>query len=296
MLRNRSSKLVKICAFCGGEFMRRPGAIGQKFCSWKCYSVDRGSQFKELECDNCHRNFKRKVTRKATRVFCSHKCRGEGNRGDKNPQWRGKRYAHRGSDWKEQSQIARDRDENRCRAICHNESYVPARKEKLSVDHIVPYRLVLALRRIGADLNPNNLTNLISMCRSCHAKKTPSEAKILRGDLIGFLAVMRVVIDESRLHAALTLYGLSGNLEQHIVEEAKKHEPTRPRVLRKREGLSGSKNPNAKLTEEQVIQILERRSEPRRKLAEEFGTKRAYISAIVAGRKWRHMQPALLER
>jgi hypothetical protein len=51
------------------------------------------------------------------------------------------------------------------------------------VDHIIAYRIFPS----------NDLRNLLSVCRApCHAKKTQTaEAKILRGDKLGFLQDLR---------------------------------------------------------------------------------------------------------
>jgi hypothetical protein len=60
--------------------------------------------------------------------------------------------------------------------------------------------------REGKD--PNDLHNLMSLCRSCHAKKTHAERKLLRGDVIGFLAAVRVFMLIDRVESALAFWGL----------------------------------------------------------------------------------------
>lgn len=69
----------------------------------------------------------------------------------------------------------------------------------MSVDHIVPFRLV----------KENLLLNLISLCRDCHAVKTAIEARLLGGDILGFLAELRIrQWPMDRVEAALRHYKL----------------------------------------------------------------------------------------
>lgn len=77
----------------------------------------------------------------------------------------------------------------------------------MSVDHIVPYRIA---KVIGADIgiNPNDLRNLLCMCRSCHMKKTAVETLLLKGDVMGFLSGMAVFNLGDRVMAALRLFKL----------------------------------------------------------------------------------------
>ena len=48
----------------------------------------------------------------------------------------------------------------------------------------------------------------------------------------------------------------------------------------------GHRNPNVKLTAEQVLQIRARSTEPQRLLAEEFGVAQNTISQIISGKNW----------
>jgi hypothetical protein len=73
------------------------------------------------------------------------------------------------------------------------------------VDHIVPFRMCKTYED-GRD--PNNLRNLICLCRSCHAKKTHMERKVLGGDVMGFISRAKAIVDLDRLLDALDYWGL----------------------------------------------------------------------------------------
>ena len=132
-------------------------------------------------------------------------------KGKSNPLYRGKRRANRGTTWRERSGWARLRDIS-CQCLLHDPDYTPSRTEELSVDHIVPYRMIMAWNEDESRAevyDPNALENLVSLCRSCHQKKTSSiEALLLKGDVIGFIRKMSPFIDPDRTKTALRLYGL----------------------------------------------------------------------------------------
>lgn len=74
-------------------------------------------------------------------------------RGDKNWNWRGGMgRGYRGSDWGEMRRAALERDGFSCQH-CGSSQKTP------DVHHIIPYRL----------LGTNELHNLVSLCKSCHA-------------------------------------------------------------------------------------------------------------------------------
>ena len=51
----------------------------------------------------------------------------------------------------------------------------------------------------------------------------------------------------------------------------------------------GEKSRNAKLTEEQVLEIRKRATETHQRLAEEYGVARTTISYIITRRRWKHI-------
>jgi len=81
--------------------------------------------------------------------------------------------------------------------------------KRLSVDHIVPFRMAREIKqKYDPSLNPNDQKNLVSLCRGHHSRKTGIEARLLRGDVIGFRAEMRALIGDERTTVALRLFGL----------------------------------------------------------------------------------------
>jgi len=202
-----SSKLYYKCPHCGADTSARPYQRN-KYCSKKCFlaqvKIDAAI---ERTCTGCGKKWtERKSRRKriGKRMFCSRACHVAFSVGKNNPLWRGNRRHERGPTWKTQAALARERDGHRC-AKCAT----PSRRGQLvSVDHIVPYRLaVLYAAPLGLD--PNDLGNLVSLCRLCHSRKTHIEARILCGDLLGFEAEAKAIIPLERLRSALELFGLS---------------------------------------------------------------------------------------
>jgi hypothetical protein len=77
----------------------------------------------------------------------------------------------------------RVRDNDQCQ-VCGRQWKPEDGKEKITVDHIVAYRLCLS----------NELINLLSVCRApCHVKKSAAENCLLRGDVLGFQNALRIL-------------------------------------------------------------------------------------------------------
>lgn len=83
-------------------------------------------------------------------------------RGEHHPNWRGGSVHGRGTNWSMQRNKVLRRDGYRCQ-ICHKK--VSRFKHDYGIHHIIPYRTFN-----GDYLKANELTNLITLCRSCHAK------------------------------------------------------------------------------------------------------------------------------
>jgi 5-methylcytosine-specific restriction endonuclease McrA len=77
---------------------------------------------------------------------------------DKNPNWKGGTSTEqgRGENWQRQKKSARERDNYTCQN-CH--------RHAVAVHHIKPYRFYN-----GDWESANILTNLITLCASCHSK------------------------------------------------------------------------------------------------------------------------------
>jgi len=199
----RAGRRLYTCRFCSKEFSRPAHKVAVRFCSLSCSNKSRQKEFIPKTCIGCGKSFRRLALKwQRTAKYCTRECRDKYCRGPQNPLFRGNRRHYRGSDWKEQAAAAR-RD---CRDRCQCCKKRP--KQKLSVDHIVPFRLAFEICQQRPHLSPNDLINLIGLCRSCHGKKTPTERKILSGDIIGFIASIKMVVPQERLIKAMQLYGL----------------------------------------------------------------------------------------
>lgn len=165
------------CKQCGKQFddwlYRQP-----TFCSNHCRSVYAAHQpklssrkprnFVTLRCEVCDREYvvhKSQIENRNSR-YCSNECRykavSEQKRGAGNPNFRGGTIAYRGANWGTQSRKALKRD-GYCCQICHKR--LGRRGWDYGVHHIKPYR------EFNGDYETaNQLSNLITLCRSCHGK------------------------------------------------------------------------------------------------------------------------------
>lgn len=111
--------------------------------------------------------------------------------GEAHPNWRGGSDPNRGAEWVKLSDQIRVRD---CRECCRCFKTEQANGQRLSVDHIIPWRL-LTDKAVA-----NDPRNLASLCRSCHSLKLKYERKLLRGDVLAlkeYLAFLDVKQDLS---------------------------------------------------------------------------------------------------
>lgn len=197
----QSERRTETCKSCGKKFEKARPAASKKYCSHRCWALANAPSYRTFDCEGCGKEVTVRVVQTRPRRFCSAKCATSSRRGDASPLWRGNRRHTRGTNWPNQSALARERDGGRCCAC----GVVPT--EKPSVDHIVPFRLAF---RYGSEdgTDPNDLRNLISLCRSCHAQKTNIESRLLRGDVIGFRQAVARIMPLERVDVALALYRL----------------------------------------------------------------------------------------
>jgi hypothetical protein len=139
------------------------------------------------------------------RKYCSRECGRKHMRGANNALWRGNRRHERGPTWKDASREARKRDGQCVAPFCGKTEAELG--QKLSVDHIVPFRLtVIYGKKEGID--PNHLDNLACLCRAHHASKTQAERRLLKGDVIGFKSAVRTIIPDDLISKAFGLWGI----------------------------------------------------------------------------------------
>lgn len=159
-----TGSVVWYCKQCGKEMCTFKSRI-KDTCSTKCAYLYWPKRIKKsVNCQTCGKEFFISKFQVSTinRKFCSHKCKAIAQvgrfSGDKNPNWKNgsSLLKGRGENWKSQSKKARVRDNYTCQN-CGSLG--------ISVHHIKPYRLFN-----GDWKSANVLSNLITLCMSCHMK------------------------------------------------------------------------------------------------------------------------------
>ena len=133
-----------------------------------------------VTCAHCRATFRRTfgAVKRVRRLFCSKDCQHAHIQGPESPSWRGGSDPNRGAGWLKLAEQIRARDDYRCQRC---ELTQENNKQRLSVDHIKPWRLFTSA------VEANHPTNLISLCRKCHSWKTQvAERQMLKGDNIQF--------------------------------------------------------------------------------------------------------------
>lgn len=165
------------CKRCGKVF-EEYAYRSPSFCSNQCRSEYAARQPKPkarkplnritLNCKVCGKEYQTSIHQIRLRggTCCSRECvnilQSQLKRADGNPNYRGGAVRHRGANWGRQSRAALKRDGYRCQ-ICNKR--LGRKGYDYGVHHIIPYR------EFDGDFeSANQLTNLITLCRSCHAK------------------------------------------------------------------------------------------------------------------------------
>lgn len=259
----------------------------QVFCSWLCYLNNKRPA--SIKCAMCGKEFIPKNRKSLPpNPCCSTRCSGLRQRGENSPHWRGLRRADRGWNWKEKQSEARERDGHICCCLKHNKRLVSYREERCSVDHVIPYRVVMAWNQQGKTFDPNHLDNLISLCRRCHQIKTTGiEPLLLRGNVKEFITAMAKFVSIAVLERVLTLFGdvlTSRSISVASDWERVRRPKTTVRISPK---TRGENHWNTKLTVEMVQEIRRQGDKPRKLLAKEFGIPPQYVSQIICRTKWK---------
>lgn len=181
----RAESRLRNCKHCGDEFSaeRRVKGKGRAiYCSMDCRKTD--MRAKPRNCKSCGHLFTpikmgsqgKYVT--CQYVTCSEECRlnlistdevrrkkiSLAFRGSKHPMWQGGHgdvhRGYRGPGWNRIAEEARKRDKYVCQhcGIAQDDC-----KTKLEVHHIIPFRQ-------NTTESSNKLSNLMSLCKSCHTK------------------------------------------------------------------------------------------------------------------------------
>lgn len=149
------------CTGCGAATYVYPVHVkrnktGRHFCSAACRRTFDSRSRIQVVCAYCGRETSRPQSNQRTEgpLFCSMRCHNTYHRGERHARWTGGTQRYRGRDWKEQRLKALHRDAYTCQH-CQNGDRV-----QLDVHHIIPYRIS----------HSNDLSNLITLCDSCHMK------------------------------------------------------------------------------------------------------------------------------
>lgn len=184
----RRERVTVSCAYCGSEFERWPClADGVRFCSDDCrgdYVAENGpwySPFVEdppegedhpnwservtLTCRQCGDEFDVKPSAAENRAHCSHECKAqwmsENLTGEAHPRWAGGGQLYYGENWIEQRAARLAKDNYECQGCGASASDVD---RPLEVHHVDP------IRNYDKPEDANTMSNLITLCRPCHAR------------------------------------------------------------------------------------------------------------------------------
>lgn len=176
---NRKAR-ERTCPTCEQRFVPHTLAMGRgRYCSIACYRVVQNQRraMTEASCDHCGATFRRTLgaLKRVERKFCSRACTVAHSTGPNSPNWRGGHDPNRGPGWQRIAAEIRERDGYRCRRCGRSQEEEGSR---LSVDHVIPWRSFATAEEA------NERSNLVALCRSCHAKKARAERRWLKGDVL----------------------------------------------------------------------------------------------------------------
>jgi len=159
--RNYNEKVKVNCAGCGEEFQihhYRTITAKNNYCSRKCRITK-----KQLPCDWCGKIIERVPAQLEPHNFCSRECSGKyytkNYSGENNKNWTGDYVKYYGPNWRHQRNLARERDSYKC---------TKCGKPEIDKQHDVHHVIAFALFGIDKYEEANELTNLITLCNSCH--------------------------------------------------------------------------------------------------------------------------------
>jgi len=154
--------VTQTCPTCRKPFTLPPAIAAKRtHCSKACQR-----RRVKYTCENCGREREVRPSETAKR-FCGDRCRlqwfANHFRGKRSPHWKGGELPYYGPNWRQQRAKARRRDSHTCQHCGKHRDQLP---EELSVAHIIPFRS-FGLRQYR---KANALSNLVTLCRSCHAR------------------------------------------------------------------------------------------------------------------------------
>lgn len=184
-----------ICPVCGKEFSKRVTKECQTmYCSKECAYKGRSLGFTKRKVKNGYNTNRTKIKKNCAfcdkeftffkgenRKYCSRNCFYSAHRknmlANKNPSWNGgssyEKRSYRGYNWERQRKLCFERDEYTCQ-ICGNKCI--SRRDLddnnggklIQAHHIIDYN----------ESKSNRLSNLLTLCASCHKKVHEGVVKI----------------------------------------------------------------------------------------------------------------------
>lgn len=186
--KKRAKMITCVCGWCAKKFNKKSAGAG-KFCSFRCAFAFKRDKHPILEktCRSCSSRFHYRAMNKRGqgRLYCSTKCAQDFMRRERHPSWRGGTSKDFGKGWLKIAEAVRVRDGRICRRCSKTEA---ENGKRLIVDHVRPRRDFESMAEA------NEMSNLVSLCQSCHSKKTTGlERKWLRGDYLALQQYRREV-------------------------------------------------------------------------------------------------------
>ena len=186
----KGAKVEAPCSQCGKPVMRGPEKLKRNnnfFCSGECWNTWRSIHMQregnpnwtepvKTQCATCGTPIERNPSRVGVDErkvhFCSKPCKyqwmSENLSGENNHLWKGGSIAYYGPNWHRQRRRARKRDGYRCQ---HCGIAQKKNGKALDVHHIVPFRTFGYIPGQNDNYKQaNDLSNLVSLCRSCHIR------------------------------------------------------------------------------------------------------------------------------
>lgn len=174
--KTQTKRIDKICVHCGITFKVIESRDKKaKFCSSSCRAKHlspiinaKNKKGKNVNCDNCGKEFYKKMSDIKLNNYCSVKCMGNHYSesgmfsGENSGTWNGGKIHYRGDNWSLQRRRARERDNCTCQRCGIAEKEYG---QELSVHHIIPFIMFN-----GDYLQANKIGNLVSVCEPCHRK------------------------------------------------------------------------------------------------------------------------------
>lgn len=160
------------CKYCG-KLCTKWAASNPQYCSLQCVGKSKKGvlksrnpdKYKLFKCPICSKEFHRFIsTTRNDSPYCSRECANEAHSKRMVAatwNYRGGSIRNRGATWNTQRRLAIKRDGHKCQ-ICGSKKTATNR---LHVHHIKPFR------EFHNDyVSANQLSNLITLCRSCHSR------------------------------------------------------------------------------------------------------------------------------